>query len=62
LPLPGLVIRGERTRLYYGLIAESALGTLPNVEGARLPGAGHMTIVENPADTATLLSRMFERA
>jgi pimeloyl-ACP methyl ester carboxylesterase len=55
LRIPTLVLRGERTRLYYSLIADAIAGVVPGARDARLPGAGHMTIVENPDAAASVL-------
>ena len=50
-----LVVNGEHTRLYYRLIGEAVVACLPHATPARLANAGHMTIVERPAETAALL-------
>ena len=55
LRIPTLVLRGARTRLYYRLIADAMAGAIRGARDARIPGAGHMTIVENPDATASLL-------
>jgi non-heme chloroperoxidase len=54
--VPALVVTGERTRLYYHLIASQAVACLRNASSASLPGAAHMTIVEQPDEAAALLS------
>jgi pimeloyl-ACP methyl ester carboxylesterase len=55
LHTPALVVSGERTRPYYRLIAERLAACLPNARTARLPRAGHMTIVEQPTEAAELI-------
>ena len=52
---PALVVTGERTRLYYRLIAARVAACLPDARAACLPRAGHMTIVERPAAAAELI-------
>jgi pimeloyl-ACP methyl ester carboxylesterase len=59
--LPVLVIRGERTRPWYRLIADAAAACIPGAEAAIVPDASHMVIVEQPAATATLIHRFLER-
>jgi non-heme chloroperoxidase len=54
---PALVVTGERTRLYYRLIAARTVACLPNARAACLPRAGHMTIVECPVAAAELIER-----
>jgi non-heme chloroperoxidase len=54
--VPALVVTGERTRLYYRLIASRTVACLANATAASLPDAAHMTIVEQPAQAAALLS------
>lgn len=53
---PSLVLHGAKTRLFYRLVAARAAGCLPNARLASIPDCGHMSIVENPAAVATMLS------
>jgi pimeloyl-ACP methyl ester carboxylesterase len=53
--VPTVVLRGAGTRLYYSLIADALVAAIPGARDARIPAAGHMTIVENPPGTADLL-------
>ena len=55
LRVPALVLTGERTRLYYRSIAARIAECLPQAVAATLPRAAHMTIVERPDETASLL-------
>lgn len=55
LPMPTLVLRGARTRLYYRLIAETVASAVPNARRAQVPDAGHMSIVERPEAVGALL-------
>jgi pimeloyl-ACP methyl ester carboxylesterase len=61
LRLPVLVLRGERTRRWYGLIAEAAAACIPGAESAIVPGASHMVIVEDPVATAALIAQFITR-
>ena len=61
LRLPVLVLRGERTRPWYRLIAEAAAGCIPGAEAAVVPAAGHMAVVENPGGTAGLVAGFIAR-
>src|SRR5688572_2250401 len=54
--MPTLVVTGERTRLYYRLIAERVACCVPGAASVTLNDAAHMTIVERPADAAGLIS------
>ena len=49
LRLPVLVLRGERTRLWYRLIAEATAHCIQGAQAAVVPAARHMTMVENPS-------------
>jgi pimeloyl-ACP methyl ester carboxylesterase len=53
--VPSLVVHGEGTRAYYRVIAERAASCLPEARLERVPGAGHMSIVERPEQIAALL-------
>ncbi len=55
LRVPAFVLDGEHTRPYFALIAETAVSCFPHARRARVPRAGHMTIVERPAEIAELL-------
>ncbi|HSR90311.1 MAG TPA: alpha/beta hydrolase [Gemmatimonadales bacterium] len=55
LRLPVLVLRGEQTRPWYRLIAEATANCIRGAETAVIPAARHMTIVENPSGTASLV-------
>ena len=55
LRVPVLVLRGERTRPWYRLIAEAASACIPGAQIAIIARAGHMAILENAAATATLV-------
>jgi pimeloyl-ACP methyl ester carboxylesterase len=61
LRLPVLVLRGEKTRPWYRLIAEAAADCIPGAESAVVPAARHMTIVENPSASADLILRFIAR-
>jgi pimeloyl-ACP methyl ester carboxylesterase len=61
LKLPVFILRGERTRPWYRLIASAAAGCLPDAEAAVVPAAAHMTIAENPRDTARLVADFIAR-
>jgi pimeloyl-ACP methyl ester carboxylesterase len=54
---PTLVMTGERTRVWYRLIAEAVSSCIPGSEMGEIQSAGHMAIVENPEDTASGLLR-----
>jgi len=54
--MPSLVVTGEQTRGFYRLIGEVSAAGIPGARLVRLPGCGHMTIVEAPAATAALLA------
>jgi pimeloyl-ACP methyl ester carboxylesterase len=56
LRIPTLVLNGERTRLYYRLIGERLASCLPGSTHQTITDAAHMTIVEQPAATAAILS------
>src|SRR5215208_7201794 len=61
LRLPVLVLRGERTRPWFRLIAEAAAGCIPGAGAAVVPAAGHMAIVENPGGVAGLVASFIAR-
>jgi pimeloyl-ACP methyl ester carboxylesterase len=61
LPVPALILRGERTRPWFRLIAEAAASGIPGANTGVVPHSAHMCIVENPADTAALVERFIER-
>ena len=61
LKVPTLVVNGEQTRGFYRLIGEVTAASIPRARLAKLAGCGHMTIVEAPADTASLLRDFFAR-
>ena len=61
LRMPSLVVIGEQTRGFYRLIGEVTAGGIPGGRLARLPGCSHMTIVEAPEGTATLLGDFLSR-
>ena len=52
LSVPTLVVRGERTRMWFRLISEGVAACIPGAESAAVPAAGHMVIVERPQETA----------
>jgi pimeloyl-ACP methyl ester carboxylesterase len=60
LAVPTLVVAGERTRLYYRLVARETADAIPGARAVDLDGAAHMTIVERPEDAAALLSSFFD--
>jgi pimeloyl-ACP methyl ester carboxylesterase len=60
--VPTLVLRGEHTRPYFALIADTTASCLPDASAAQVPGAGHMTIVERPAETAARLFEFLQQA
>jgi pimeloyl-ACP methyl ester carboxylesterase len=55
LPMPTLVLNGEWTRPFYRVVGERAAACIPHATRAIIPRAGHMTIVERPEETATLM-------
>ena len=55
LHVPTLVLNGERTRMWYRLIGQAVAACVPGGRAATIEAAGHMAIVENPIQTATLL-------
>lgn len=59
LNVPTLVVAGERTRLYYRLIAREAAAAVPGAVLRELAGSAHMTIVERPVELAALLAAFF---
>ena len=61
LRLPVLVLRGERTRPFYRLVAAAAADCIPGAASAVIPAARHMTIVENPGGSADLIARFIAR-
>lgn len=56
LRVPVLILRGERTRAWYRLIAEAAAECIPGARAAVIPGVRHLAILENPRATAALIS------
>ena len=61
LRLPVLVLRGERTRLWYQLIAEATASCIPDAKSAPIADAAHMVIVEQPRRTAELIRSFIAR-
>jgi pimeloyl-ACP methyl ester carboxylesterase len=61
LQVPVLVIRGERTRPWYQLIAEHTAKCFSDSQLAIVPGGAHMIIVENPRATANIIARFLTR-
>jgi esterase len=61
LRVPTLVVNGEQTRGYYRLIGEVTAASIPGAKRAVVSGSGHMTIVEAPAEMATLLQPFLAR-
>ena len=61
LRVPVLVLRGERTRLWYRLIAEATASCIPGAESAQIADAAHMVIVEQPERTASLIRSFIAR-
>jgi pimeloyl-ACP methyl ester carboxylesterase len=61
LRVPALVVNGEQTRGYYRLIGEVTGASIPGAKRVVVPGSGHMTIVEAPAETAALLQPFLAR-
>jgi len=57
LRVPTLVVNGAQTRGYYRLIGEVATASIPGAKLTRIPGCGHMAIVEDPAATTALLEQ-----
>jgi pimeloyl-ACP methyl ester carboxylesterase len=55
LRVPTLVLTGERTRPWYGLIADAVVSGIPGAERGVIPASAHMTIVENPPAAARLI-------
>ena len=61
LRMPSLVVIGAETRGFYRLIGEVSAAGIPGARFVKLPGCSHMTIVEAPAETATLLGDFLSR-
>jgi pimeloyl-ACP methyl ester carboxylesterase len=61
IKVPTLVVNGDQTRGYYRLIGEVTAASIPRALFAKLPGCGHMTIVEAPAESAAILREFFPR-
>ncbi len=61
LNVPTLVLKGERTRVFYRLIAQEVASCVPGAESATIPSSGHMTIVENPGQTVALVQPFLAR-
>jgi pimeloyl-ACP methyl ester carboxylesterase len=61
LRMPSLVVTGAETRGFYRLIGEVTAAGIPDARHARIPGCAHMTIVEAPAETVTLLRGFLAR-
>lgn len=61
LGVPTLVLAGERTRAYFRAIAQTVAACVPGAEAATIPDAGHMVIVERPAETAAALLAFLAR-
>jgi pimeloyl-ACP methyl ester carboxylesterase len=61
LRVPSLVVNGEQTRGYYRLIGEVTAAGIPGARLVKLPGCGHMTIVEAPSETIALLRGFLAR-
>jgi pimeloyl-ACP methyl ester carboxylesterase len=59
--MPVLILRGRNTRAWYRLIADAAARCISGAETALVAAAGHMTIVENPSDTAAAIGTFLER-
>jgi pimeloyl-ACP methyl ester carboxylesterase len=57
LRVPTLVVNGEQTRGYYRLIGEVTAAGVPGARLVKLPGCGHMTIVEDPPAMSAILER-----
>ena len=57
VPIPVLLIWGERDRVIPAQHAIDAVATFPDASLAIVPNIGHVPQVENPARTATLISR-----
>jgi non-heme chloroperoxidase len=61
LSVPTLVLNGERTRVWYKLIGQVVAACVPGAQAATIQSAGHMAIVENPMQTATLLMQFLSK-
>lgn len=61
LSVPTLVLNGERTRVFYRLIAHTVASCVPGAESATIPSSSHMTIVENPSQTVALVQPFLAR-
>jgi pimeloyl-ACP methyl ester carboxylesterase len=61
LRVPTLVLTGALTRVWFKLIGEACKACIPGAEAGIIPGARHMTIVENPEATASLLLEFLSR-
>jgi pimeloyl-ACP methyl ester carboxylesterase len=60
--VPATVLVGERDRLTPPPCAKSIAGALPGTELTVLPGAGHMLILERPAEVSAALAALASRA
>jgi pimeloyl-ACP methyl ester carboxylesterase len=61
LRVPTLVLNGALTRNWFRLIGEAFKACIPGAEAGIIPGARHMTIVENPEATADLVIDFLSR-
>jgi acetyl esterase/lipase len=60
--VPVLVLAGERDRLIPARINEQLAAGIPGAELVRLPGAGHVVILERPAEVNEAITRLVGEA
>jgi pimeloyl-ACP methyl ester carboxylesterase len=60
--VPVLVLTGERDRLIPARITEQLAAAIPGAELVRLPGAGHVVILERPAEVNEAITRLVTEA
>ncbi|MFN8558332.1 MAG: alpha/beta hydrolase [Dehalococcoidia bacterium] len=58
---PALVVVGERSGPVFEQVQRTALALLPRAEGAVLPDATHLQMIDNPAGLAEILSAFLAR-
>jgi pimeloyl-ACP methyl ester carboxylesterase len=60
--VPSTILVGDRDRLTPPACAESIAGALPGAELSVLPGAGHMLMLEHPAEVKAAIRDVIGRA
>ena len=60
--VPVVVLAGDRDRLVPIALTEWLAGEIPGAEFTRLPGAGHVVILERPAEVNEAITGLVARA